>query len=137
MRGDHDGLRVRLLCARQGEHIEARGLGLHDEVGDDHIEVPVQELLARGGKRVHDGAHMARLAQCLGHRFRVIVFVVHHEHLCPHARIAHRLSSVRPPRSDFASLPTAVNPQIVPGVWIGGSGMGTGRMTPKPSTRDT
>ena len=42
--GDQPCLEVALPReAREGEDIEARGLGLHHEVGDDHIEAAVEE----------------------------------------------------------------------------------------------
>jgi hypothetical protein len=67
----------------------------------------------------------------------MVALVVHHEYLRPHTSFAHRLFSVFPSRPAAASRATAVKPQMVPDVWMGGSVMGTGRTTPNPSNLAT
>ncbi len=63
--GDHDRLGLGLVLLGQLEHPQARGLALHDQIGDDHVEAAVPQLLLGLGQAVHDRADVTRLAQGL------------------------------------------------------------------------
>ena len=82
--GDEDRRRVGLVFLHESEDVEPGLLVLHDQIGHDHVEGTVHDLVPGGFESVDDGADMAGLPQRLGHDLGVLGLVVDDEDLSPH-----------------------------------------------------